>query len=201
MNDMSPTEMTAEDRLKAVLYQFVSLYERWSEDRQIAAKQGADIKDIISVFIEQLNHLKNLTPQVRQQLLGSVQTSAREAIKTISETIGKEATGAVEATARQLANTVEKVQQTLTAYQYEVVNTQWKIILSTMVTTLAASLLIFWLFMPKPVLPLTDKQIKDLRSGQLMSLVWPKLSQQERQHWLKLADEVQYPQAQSTSEE
>lgn len=193
MSDDVMQEMTQEERLKAILYQFITLYERWAEDRQAAAKQGADTTQLVNIFIEQVKRFKELEPQVRQQILTSIQNTTTSAVKTISEEIGKEATRAVESTARQLTNSVEQTQRTLGAYQQEVVTTQWKVILTTAVTTIATCLLLVWLLMPKPTLPLTDDQIKDMYGGKLMTLVWPKLSEKERKHWKALADQITNP--------
>lgn len=193
--------MTQEDQLKAILYQFITLYERWAEDRQAAAKQGTDTAQLVNIFIEQVKRFQELEPQVRQQIISSIQNANTNAVKTISEEIGKEATQAVENTARQLSHRVEQVQKTLGAYQNEVAKTQWQIILTTMLTSIVTCLLLVWLLIPKPTLPLTEEQLNYLGNGKMLELVWPKLSKQEQQHWLKLADEVQYPQVQGSSDE
>jgi hypothetical protein len=50
--------------------------------------------------------------------------------------------------------------------------------------TIVTCLLLVWLIIPKPTLPLTSSQIMNLRSGQLTN--WPKLSKKEQQHWIEL---------------
>ena len=82
------------------------------------------------------------------------------------------------------------MKSTLMRYESEMKNTQWKIIGSTMLSAIVTSLLIVWLLMSTPTLPLTNAQMKDLRSGQLMHAVWPKLSKKEQQHWVTLADQA-----------
>ena len=186
-------EMTQEDQLKAILYQFITLYERWAEDRQAAAKQGADTAQLVAVFLEQVKNFQSLEPKVRQQIINSIESASKSTLKSIGTEIGKEATRAVEDTARQLSISTEAAQRTLTAYQHEVVMAQWKVILTTAITTIATCLLLVWLLIPKATLPLTDDQVKDLRGGQLMSLVWPKLSKKEQDHWLALAKQIEHP--------
>jgi hypothetical protein len=78
-------------------------------------------------------------------------------------------------------------------YQADVVANQWKIIGVTAVTTIITCLLLVWLLIPKPTLPLSNEQLKYLNSGVMMELVWPKLTEKEQTYWLKLANEVQYP--------
>jgi len=50
--------LTAEERLKALMYQFIKLYERWSEDRQVLNKHLADQADMLKDFTAQLNILR-----------------------------------------------------------------------------------------------------------------------------------------------
>lgn len=186
-------ELTMEDRLKAIAYQFIALYERWSEDRQLAAKQGADTAELVKLFTEQVKNFKTLEPNVREQIRVSIQNAISSSAKTIGEEIGKEANRATENTVRQLANATEKTEQTLRHYQSEVITTQWKVIGISVFTTIVTCLLLVWLLIPKPTLPLTDAQVKDLYSGQAMDAVWPQLSKQEQQHWLELANQAEHP--------
>lgn len=186
-------ELTMEDRLKAIAYQFIALYERWSEDRQLAAKQGADTAELVKLFTEQVKNFKTLEPNVREQIRVSIQNAISSSAKTIGEEIGKEANRATENTVRQLANATEKTEQTLRHYQSEVITTQWKVIGISVFTTIVTCLLLVWLLIPKPTLPLTDAQVKDLYSGQAMDAVWPQLSKQEQQHWLALANQAEHP--------
>lgn len=186
-------EMTSEDRLKAVLYQFITLYERWAEDRQVAAKQGADTAQLVTVFLEQVKNFQSLEPKVRQQISNSIESASSSAVKSMGKAIGEEATRSVEDTAKKLKTTVEATQRTLNAYQEEIVMVGWKVILTTAVTSIVICLLLVWLLIPKATLPLTDQQINFLNDGQLMHVIWPKLSKKEQQHWLVLADQIEHP--------
>jgi hypothetical protein len=187
-------KMDIEERLKAIAYQFIALYERWSEDRQVAAKQGADTAELVHLFTEQVKGFKTLEPKVRQQIVTSIQNAAAGVAKTVAEATAKEATRATEAIAEQLAIVTQQAKNTLNHYQADVVANQWKIMGVTAVTTIITCLLLVWLLIPKPTLPLSNEQIKYLNSGIMMELVWPKLTKKEQQHWLELANEVKYPQ-------
>ncbi len=193
VDELVAEEMTQEDRLQAIAYQFIALYERWSEDRQAAAKQGADVAQLVNIFIEQVKQFKNLEPNIRQQLIASIQNSVSEATKTIGSEIGKQATRSVDRAAQSLKNSVERAQYTLDSYKNEVITTQWKVIITSTLTTVATCFLVFLFLMPKPILPLTSKQVNYLYSGQMMEMVWPKLSKKEQQHWATLRDQILHP--------
>ena len=180
--------LTEEERLKAIAYQFIALYERWSEDRQVAAKQGADIAEFVKLFSEQVQSFKTLETEVRQAIITSIQQASTHVAKTVAEETSKEATRATEKLTQQLAHAVRDAEANLKVYQQEVIAWQWKVIGITMVTTLATCLLLVWLLIPKPTLPLSNEQIKYLNNGVLMEIVWPKLSKKEKDELMKLAD-------------
>jgi hypothetical protein len=179
--------LTMEDRLKAIAYQFISLYERWSEDRQVAAKQGADIQELVEVFIEQVKQFKTLEPNVRLELLTSIQNATSSAFEKIGETIGQEATRATDHIAKQLAQVTDRTERTLTRYESETIATQWKIIGVSVVTTVLTSLLLVWLLIPKPTSPLTDEQLLTYQNGITMEKFWDKISKKEQNRLINLA--------------
>ena len=68
MDDKTTVEISVEDRLKAIVYQFILLHDRWSEERQVAAKQGADMADLLKLFDYQIKNFKTLESKVRQEI-------------------------------------------------------------------------------------------------------------------------------------
>lgn len=183
----SATQKIQEESFRALLYQFMELYERWEADREIITKQGADIAQLVSVFTEQVQRFQELEPQVKKQIIASIQNSTTKAVEIISERIGQEATREVEDITRKLKDEVWQAQRLLNDYQQEVINSQWKTILIAACTTVATCFLVVWLLMPKATLPLTTKQIDDLNNGQIIRLIWPTLSKEEKEHLNKLA--------------
>jgi hypothetical protein len=187
MSDYETSQkLTMEDRLKAIAYQFISLYERWSEDRQVAAKQGADIQELIEIFIEQVKQFKTLEPNVRLELLTSIQNATSSAFEKMGETIGQEATRATDRIAKQLAQVTDRTERTLTRYENETIATQWKIIGISVFTTVLTSLLLVWLLIPKPISPLTDEQLLTYQSGIMMEKFWDKISKKEQNRLINL---------------
>jgi hypothetical protein len=185
--------MNMEDRLKGIAYQFIALYERWSEDRKKANEQAADTAVLVKIFTEQVKEFKELSPQVRQKIMTSIQNAASGVGKAIGEEVSKASTLATENTARQLAQSVDRAEKILNNYEGEVVTSQWKVISVAALITVTTCFLIFKFLMPVPTLPLSDKQIEYLHSGEMMSLVWTKLTKKEQQHWKKLADQIEHP--------
>jgi len=97
-------------------------------------------------------------------------------VQYLGQEIAREAARGVESTTHELVGCVDKAKLTLDRYEEEVITTQWKVILMSVITTIATCLLLVWLLIPTPTLPLTKEQINDLAKGQMMTLVWPKLT-------------------------
>ena len=186
------SEMTMEDRLKSIAYQFVKLYERWSEDRQEAAKQRADLEELIEALGEYIQNFKELEPKARQQWAASMQKALADTAEHVGTLLSKEAVRVVEETSQHLDRVVHRATETLSSYQEEVVKTQWKVIGVSALTTIATSLLVVWLLIPKPTLPLSNQQISYLNRVLMFEQIWPKLSKFDKEHWLKLIQEQDF---------
>jgi hypothetical protein len=175
-DDETRSKLTMEDRLEAIAYQFVVLYERWSEDRQLASKQGADTAELVRLFTEQVENFKELEPNVRYRLVTSIQSEISKSSERIGEEVGKGAIHATEKIIKELSYVTEKTANTLAQYKAEIITTPWKVISATVLTTMMTSLLLVWMLIPKPTLPLTNEQLKFLNDGIIKALIWSKLS-------------------------
>jgi DNA-binding ferritin-like protein (Dps family) len=69
--------LTSEEHLESILFQFVNLYERWAEDRQVTAKQGADIAKFIKEFAGHVNDFALLEEKVRGDIHARIENEAK----------------------------------------------------------------------------------------------------------------------------
>lgn len=152
-----------------------------------------DFTQKISQFERQIGVFENLESQVRQKVIDSIHNVAVNVGKTIGEEARKASLRATESIVHELSQSVYSAKSVLRDYQTEVITTQWKIIGIGAIVTILTCFLIFKLLMPSPMLPLSDKQIEYLHSGEMMELVWPKLSKKDKEHWEKLADKINHP--------
>src|SRR5437660_576534 len=72
--------LTEEERLKALLYQYLALYERWSEDRQLVVKRDADYAALLQAFSKHLQSFRDLVPAVRKDTVESLQHALKQAL-------------------------------------------------------------------------------------------------------------------------
>lgn len=189
IEDVCEEEMTLAPRehLESLLYQFVKLYERWSEDRQVAAKQGADIAKFVKAFSEQVENFETIHEDVKEEINTSIENAAKNMATYVGRSIGDAAHKEVEPTVQKLKDVTYDAGNTLSRYQATLDLTQWKIIGVTVFSTVLASLLIVKFLMPKPTVPLTNDQIATYQSGVILESVWPKLSTHQKQWILDVA--------------
>jgi hypothetical protein len=168
-------ELSAEERLKGLAYQFLKLYERWSEDRQALNKNMAEQADMLMKFTSHLKNFERLEPQVRKSLIESIQYSSKMVAEEIGSKVGEAANIEVKKTVQQLQKAIDQATDTMSYYQHEIKNNFLKTTGLTLLTAIAASLLAVWLVMPKPVLPLTGDMLDAYADGVFIQDVWSKL--------------------------
>lgn len=179
--------LTQEEQLEAILFQFVNLYERWSEDRQKNAKQGADIEKFIKQFSSEVERFST----IENAVIGKLKKDLDQTTVSISEMVHGAVSHAVD---RSLDNSARKIkdsalyaQNIFSECQSSLNWSHWKLIAITALSSIVASLLIVWLLMPKPTLPLTNKQIDTYQNGQVLESFWDKLSARQKTWLLNLA--------------
>jgi hypothetical protein len=182
--------LTQEERLRVISYQFVSLYEQWSEDRKMLLRQAADIDELIAVLKKQAKHSEFLSLSVRDKIERSIEKGAAGVAKTVSEEMTKEAVRTTERIIAPLSDATDKAWRTLRECQIEITSSVWKIFGIPIVSSIIISLIIVFFLMPTPKLALTDKQISYAAKGIAMEEAWPKLSQEEQHHWRALNLEI-----------
>jgi hypothetical protein len=193
-NDLQETEqegsaLTPEEHLESILFQFVNLYERWSEDRQVAARQGADIAKFVKAFSEQVAIFESIEEGVRDDMTTSIEAAAKNTGVSMGKMIGEAASKEVEPIVRKLREAVHDAEMSLSRYRSDSRLTKWTTIGITAFSSVAVSLIISWAIMLrlKPTMPLTNDQIATYQTGIFFESVWPKLSTKQRQSILDVS--------------
>lgn len=175
--------LTPEEHLEAILFQFVNLYERWSEDRQVTAKQSADLAKFVKEFAQQVNKFATLEERVRNDIHTSMRTEAENMAVYLGQTLGEAARKQIAPTVKKLEETSDEARGNLVGYYSELSRYKWVTIGVAALTTILTSLLIVKLLMPTPVMPLTAQQMDTYEAGEAFQLISSKLSTRQRQ-WL-----------------
>ena len=170
-----------------LLYELTIMNETFVTERALSSKQLLETTKLVKQVNEQINQLKTLAPEVQQHLNRSVIAATSSVAAIISKQSSEAATKGTENIVRKLEIATSNAQNALTQYHNGLVKSQWKVIGVAFMTTVATSLLITWLLMPRATLPLTDLQIHYLNTGVALGKIWPQLSTKEKEHWSELS--------------
>lgn len=194
-----------EEQLEAVLFQFVNLYERWAEDRQKAAKQGAEVEKFVKQFASEVDRFSAIENAVIAKLKKGLSDTTVGISEMVHSAVSHAVDESLENSARKIRESAIYAQNVFSEYKSSLNWSHWKLIAITALSSIVASLLIVWFLMPAPTTPLTNSQIMTYQHGQVFESFWPKLSKHQ-QKWLvdisqgkknkeKLFEEVknQYP--------
>ncbi len=175
-NEQEGVELGAEDRLKAVLYQYIKLYDRWSDDRQIFMKYMSQLDEFCEKLEKQLKKIGSIESDVRNQLINSIQKEMSGVANTISRKIEGSAIATIQNTESKLETAVNNAARALERYEYERTLSHIKVIGIAIISSALSALLIVKLLMPAPVVPLTGRYLKALNGGLELLDIWPYLS-------------------------
>lgn len=176
--------LSVEEHQKAVLFQFMTLYERWSEDRQVSAKQGYDLAKRLEQFSKEVERFSS----IEEAVIVKLRKSLNEATIALSEQVNTATAEALNTTLGSSIARVEKTSRTvetiLAANQQIRWLSQLKTLLLNVLCSLLVSGLVLWFFMPQPTLPLTEEDMNTYVIGKRFARIWPTLSKEKKQWFL-----------------
>lgn len=172
-----------EEQLEAILFQFVTLYERWSEDRQKAAKQGADIEKIIKQFASEVDRFSAIENAVIAKLKSSIEHTTVNISGMVHAAVSQAVDSSLDGSAQKIKDSAQHAKNIFSEYQSSLNWSHWKLIALTVLSSIVTSLLIVFWVMPKPTLPLTDTQIATYQHGLMLNSFWDKLTARQK-NWL-----------------
>ncbi len=175
--------LTQEEHLESILFQFVTLHEQWSKDRKIAAKQGANIEKFVQEFASEVERFSKIEDYTIAKLKKGLEQATESIATMLPNTVSHAVNRALDDSAGKIKESVRQAERMLVEYQSSLNWSHWKTIAVTVLSSIAASLLIVWWLMPAPTLPLTDQQIRTYQAGHVLESFWPKLSKRQ-QDWL-----------------
>ena len=184
----APTEskLSAADRLSGVLFQFVRLYERWSEDRQEFIAQAEKLEAVLNQMSAAAKGMGEFEPQVGQAVEESLQRATRKVVQVVLN-----ATGDLANRTDGLNTALSQAESLLKRYEVQTLWSDWKhwitITLTAIVGGAIVGLLVARLMMPTINVSLTDSEAETLRQGEKFNWVWPLLSPVEQKHYEQLA--------------
>lgn len=158
--------LSPDEKLSALLYQYLNLHDRWSEDRLAFAKRGAELDEIIAAIDQEVGELyrmrKTLTSDVGQALSGAVD---RSAIK-ISGALEKQSKQALARTKEGLDDTLNNLSRTASRILNESSATRLSWAAGAVVLSLLSGVFIIKFLLPLNLYELSQEDIRNLGYGQ-----------------------------------
>jgi len=96
----------------------------------------------------------------------------------------------VEKSSQLIEQVITKIGQKIDEHRNEKNKFTWKIFTAAVLSGILSSLLMTWILMPKPTLPLTAEQVAYLQEGQMLVQMWPKLTKKEKDRLKAVSYEV-----------
>lgn len=181
--------LNTDDRLKGIAYQFLKLYERWAEDRQVFNKNMAAFEEMLKIFINQIKEFEKLESRANNQILISAEKAAKHVCAEIGTMVGNSITREVDSSTIELKKSVNEAISLLKNYQAEGKSGLFWGISAIIASSILTSLFLVWLLIPAPKLPLTDDQLNTYYNGHFFGEFWPKLSKKEQKQLTDLANQ------------
>lgn len=182
------TPLTQDEHLEAILFQFVSLYERWSEDRQKSAKQGADIEKFIKQFASEIDRFSKIEDAVIAKLKKGLEQTTENVSSMVQRSVSHAVDEALGHAAEKVRESARYAENVYSEYQSSLSWSHWKLIFLTVLSSIVVSLLIVLWLMPNPVAPLTDRQMVTYHNGVIFNGFWDKISRRQQQWLLNVAE-------------
>ncbi len=182
INEETEKDLSLDDRIKALLFQYVKLYERWAEDRQEFTNGMARQEEMLEEFTQKIGQFEELEPKVRQQLIKAISSSLNTLTEGIGKDIGSNATAAVNQTAKNLKSVVNESTQLLRQYQEDIRLSNTYIVIMQIIgigIAIGMSFLLgsFLLHkMPAPMVPLDKNMLQTYVHGEALEDAWQALS-------------------------
>lgn len=189
-NEQEDVQLGAEDRLKAVLYQYIKLYDRWSDDRQVFMKHLSVLDESIEKLDKKVAKFGSLGVDIRDDILSSIRKEVKEASEGIGYKIGEAGYQTLGKTSSILKQSAQEASEALDNYRAEIKTSHRKIIAIAIGASVLSSILITKLIMPTPLLPLSDRNISALGGGLVLMDIWPNVPDSTRRELNNLAKQT-----------
>jgi hypothetical protein len=188
---VEPTEskLPAADRLSGVLFQFIQLYERLSEDRQVFVAQAEKLEAMLKQMSAAAKAMGEFKPQVGQAVEESLRGATHRVVQVVLN-----AAGDLKDCTDQLNPALGQAESLLKRYEVETIWSNWKNWIIIGLTAIGAGaivgLLVTRLMLSTVSISLTDSEAEALQRGETFALVWPLMSPAEQKHYEQLVKKV-----------
>ena len=187
---MNESAMTLHERLEALLYQYVRLYERWSEDRQVFAQKGAELSQALAAMQTEIKHLSTIEASVRRSLSSELQSVVQATQKAVVLAATGEAKKSLEQAEQRFRAMIAEVDRAFRQTAREVVQSRWQWFTITVLSAVLGGLLFAWFLLPHRLYQLTQQQADLVSMGGRLLTIINHMPKKERQQLFRQLERV-----------
>jgi len=188
---MSEDALKSSEQLEAILYQYVNLYERWSEDRQSFAKKGAELTALIETVESAVHQLEDVELRLKRLLSQRLEQIAEEVKTTLMKATTVTAKESLRQTTQHLQQVVVKTDRVLNDSREEITKGRWRWFAVTLVSAVLSSVVLAHWVLPANLHPLTPRQVASMQLGASFLVSLNHLPKPERDRLMKRLAAVQ----------
>ena len=182
------TQKQGHENLEDILNHFLVVKELWQEERQKLTQQNTEFGKVVIRLSAQVEKFKETEVELRKQVTQSIS----EASTSMAEKSAREFKAAVmsdvEYASERLKDATDKSVSQLEELASNQSNSTIMFSIGLFVLPIIASLLIFWVLSPKPMMPMTDQQFSTYQDGQLLDGFWSKLNKKQQKFLTELGN-------------
>jgi uncharacterized NAD(P)/FAD-binding protein YdhS len=138
--------LSTEDRLLGVLYQFVKLHECWTKDwsknRHELADQNQQLMKTIQALSDEVSSFTELDSAIRQQIQVIIRNAGTQIAQAVKEEIRSLMNQTVYDQAHRLSQVVSEAESLLKHYRSQTRWQKWKVLGGSLVVALGVGVLI-----------------------------------------------------------
>lgn len=176
--------LSPDEKLSALLYQYLNLHDRWSEDRLAFAKRGAELSDTIAAVQQEVDQLAHMRKTLGVLLAQELQVSMEKTAAMMSGTLEKESANALGHAKIELEKTAARVNRVVNNLLNESAMTRLSWAVGAVALSLLGAMLITKLLLPRNLVQLSYENIRNMGYGQDFVMMSIEGTDSERK-WIK----------------
>lgn len=173
--------MKKENDLDGVLFQYISLYERWSEDRQAFARKGAALTKSLEQIQHEITRMEKLDTAIKRHLAEQLSPIIDETRRAIENSAAELAFSAMNDVMNRLQVAVKHSEDALFKAEKLVSDNRWYWLASSVACGLILGSFLVWWFIPSHLRALTNDQLEMQQWGKTLVDAYPTLPKKQQE--------------------
>jgi hypothetical protein len=171
--------------LQELFYNFTVLYERWNEDKLALSKQTIKLEQLMKDFTMRINEFEEIKEGTKDDVVRSVFAAANKVSKEVVDQTRKVVEGDIIRGVNDLQKMIKTGEEIIEDYKRcSAEMGSWSAMsvwFVAIVTAVFVGIFTVRLVIPRPILPLSERDMMIYMNGKNFEILWSKLSKEEKE--------------------